>query len=48
LEIGWENDLRYGIATLEQPLPAEKNFTLEQGSTFLISGGSGGINPSDC
>ena len=43
LEIGWENDLRYGIATLEQPLPAEKNFTLEQGSVFLISGGSGGI-----
>jgi NAD(P)-dependent dehydrogenase (short-subunit alcohol dehydrogenase family)/acyl carrier protein len=43
LEIGWENDLRYGIATMEQPLPAEKNFTLEQGSVFLISGGSGGI-----
>jgi malonyl CoA-acyl carrier protein transacylase len=43
MEIGWENDLRYGIATLEQPLPAEKNFTLEQGSVFLISGGSGGI-----
>ena len=43
LEIGWENDLRYGIATLEQPLPAEKNFTLEQGSVFLVSGGSGGI-----
>ena len=43
LEIGWENDLRYGIATLESTLPSEKNFTLEQGSTFLISGGSGGI-----
>ncbi|MGD0879230.1 MAG: SDR family NAD(P)-dependent oxidoreductase, partial [Anaerolineales bacterium] len=43
LEIGWENDLRYGIATLEQPLPEEKNFTLPQGSVFLISGGSGGI-----
>ena len=43
LEIGWENDLRYGIATLEQPLPVEKNFTLPQGSVFLISGGSGGI-----
>jgi malonyl CoA-acyl carrier protein transacylase len=43
LEIGWENDLRYGIATVDQPLPAEKNFTLEQGSVFLISGGSGGI-----
>ncbi len=43
LEIGWENDLRYGIATVEQPLPAEKNFSLEQGSVFLISGGSGGI-----
>jgi malonyl CoA-acyl carrier protein transacylase len=43
LEIGWEKDLRYGIATVEQPLPAEKNFTLAQGSVFLISGGSGGI-----
>jgi NAD(P)-dependent dehydrogenase (short-subunit alcohol dehydrogenase family) len=43
LEIGWENDLRYGIATVEQPLPAEKNFALEAGSVFLISGGSGGI-----
>ncbi len=43
LEIGWENDLRYGIATVEQSLPAEKNFTLEQGSVFLVSGGSGGI-----
>ena len=43
LEIGWENDLRYGIATVEQPLPAEKDFILEQGSVFLISGGSGGI-----
>ncbi len=43
LEIGWENDLRFGIATLEQPLKEQKNFTLEQGSVFLISGGSGGI-----
>ena len=43
LEVGWENDLRYGIATLEQALPAENNFTLEQGSVFLVSGGSGGI-----
>jgi malonyl CoA-acyl carrier protein transacylase len=43
LEIGWENDLRYGIATLESPLPAENNFALEPGSVFLISGGSGGI-----
>ena len=43
VEIGWENDLRYGIATVEQPLPAEKNFALEQGSVFLVSGGSSGI-----
>jgi malonyl CoA-acyl carrier protein transacylase len=43
LEVGWENNLRYGIATLEQPLPSENNFALEQGSVFLISGGSGGI-----
>jgi NAD(P)-dependent dehydrogenase (short-subunit alcohol dehydrogenase family) len=43
LEIGWENDLRYGIAAVEQPLPAEKDFVLEEGSVFLISGGSGGI-----
>ena len=43
LEIGWENDLRYGIATLEHPLPTENNFTLEEGSVILISGGSGGI-----
>jgi NAD(P)-dependent dehydrogenase (short-subunit alcohol dehydrogenase family) len=43
LEIGWQNDLRYGIATVEQPLPVEKDFLLEEGSVFLISGGSGGI-----
>jgi len=43
LEIGWEHELRYGIATLEQPLPAENNFVLDPGSVFLISGGSGGI-----
>ena len=43
LEIGWENDLRYGIATVEQPIPTESTFSLEQGSVFLISGGSGGI-----
>ncbi len=43
LEIGWESDLRYGIATIEQPLPDQPNFTLEQGGVFLVSGGSGGI-----
>ena len=43
LEIGWEKGLRYGIGTVEEPLPAEKNFSLDQGSVFLISGGSGGI-----
>jgi malonyl CoA-acyl carrier protein transacylase len=43
LEIGWEAGLRYGIATVEEPLPTEPNFSLEQGSVFLISGGSGGI-----
>ncbi|KAF0107639.1 MAG: beta-ketoacyl synthase [Anaerolineaceae bacterium] len=43
VEIGWENDLRYGIAAVEEPLPAESNFTLETGSIFLVSGGSGGI-----
>ncbi|HTX89629.1 MAG TPA: SDR family oxidoreductase [Anaerolineales bacterium] len=43
LEIGWENDLRYGIATVEMPLPKEPDFKLENGSVFLISGGSGGI-----
>ncbi|HVM70190.1 MAG TPA: SDR family NAD(P)-dependent oxidoreductase, partial [Anaerolineales bacterium] len=43
LEIGWEAGLRYGIAALETPLPAERNFNLEPGSVFLISGGSGGI-----
>ncbi len=37
------NDLRYGIATVEETLPGENNFTLENGSVFLISGGSGGI-----
>jgi len=43
LEIGWEKNLRYGIATVEEPLPEEKNFTLEKGNVFLISGGAGGI-----
>ncbi len=43
LEIGWEDDLRYGIAAVEQPLPDDRNFSLERGSVFLISGGSGGI-----
>ncbi len=43
LEIGWENDLRYGIATVEESRPAANDFNLEKGSVFLISGGSGGI-----
>jgi malonyl CoA-acyl carrier protein transacylase len=43
LEIGWENDLRYGIATVEDTRPAENDLTLEKGSVFLISGGAGGI-----
>ena len=43
MQVDWEDDLRYGIATLEQPLPELKNFTLEDGSVFLISGGSSGI-----
>jgi NAD(P)-dependent dehydrogenase (short-subunit alcohol dehydrogenase family) len=43
MEIGWEDGLRYGIALVEAPAPQQKNFDLEQGSIFLISGGSGGI-----
>ncbi len=43
VEIGWENDLRYGIATVEEKISKEKDFVLEKGSVILISGGSGGI-----
>jgi malonyl CoA-acyl carrier protein transacylase len=43
LEIGWENDLRYGIATVEESLSQADNFKLEKGNVFLISGGAGGI-----
>jgi malonyl CoA-acyl carrier protein transacylase len=43
VEVGHRDGLRYGIAVVEKPLPAEDNFELAEGSVFLISGGSGGI-----
>ncbi len=43
VEVGWQNNMRYGIATCDQPLPAQAEFSLEKGSVFLVSGGSGGI-----
>ena len=43
VEIGREGDQRFGIAALEQQLPEEPDFSLEAGSVFLVSGGTGGI-----
>jgi malonyl CoA-acyl carrier protein transacylase len=43
VEVGWENDLRYGIAVVDQDLPSDKNYELKAGSVFLVSGGTGGI-----
>jgi malonyl CoA-acyl carrier protein transacylase len=43
VEIGWEGDLRFGIAAIEQALPTEKDFSLKEGSVFVVSGGTGDI-----
>jgi NAD(P)-dependent dehydrogenase (short-subunit alcohol dehydrogenase family)/acyl carrier protein len=42
VEVGWENDLRYGVSLLERPEGAP-DFDLPQGSVFVVSGGSGAI-----
>ena len=43
VEVGWEEGQRFGIAALEQKLPIEPVFSVEAGSVFLVSGGTGGI-----
>ncbi len=43
VEVGWEDGQRFGVAALEQELPAEPDLSIEAGSIFLISGGTGGI-----
>jgi NAD(P)-dependent dehydrogenase (short-subunit alcohol dehydrogenase family)/3-hydroxymyristoyl/3-hydroxydecanoyl-(acyl carrier protein) dehydratase len=43
IEIGWQGELRYGIALIERALPTQGNFAIQPGSVFLVSGGSAGI-----
>jgi malonyl CoA-acyl carrier protein transacylase len=42
-EIGRENDLRYGISLKETQIEPSGQTTLETGSVFVVSGGTGGI-----
>jgi NAD(P)-dependent dehydrogenase (short-subunit alcohol dehydrogenase family)/acyl carrier protein/3-hydroxymyristoyl/3-hydroxydecanoyl-(acyl carrier protein) dehydratase len=42
VEVGWRGQQRFGVATLDQPLP-EDVFDLPEKPVFLVSGGSGGI-----
>ena len=42
VEVGWENELRYGVSLLERPEGAP-DFDLPKGSVFVVSGGSGAI-----
>ena len=41
VEVGWKDDLRFGIALVERPV--EKAVDLAKGSVFIVSGGSAGI-----
>jgi NAD(P)-dependent dehydrogenase (short-subunit alcohol dehydrogenase family)/acyl carrier protein len=48
VEVGWEGDLRFGVALTEQaltgqPLEIESPAELPEGAVFIVSGGSGGI-----
>ncbi|GAP15606.1 polyketide synthase module [Longilinea arvoryzae] len=42
VEVGWEGDLRFGVALVDQALP-EPQTRLPENGVFVISGGSGGI-----
>ena len=43
LEVGWEGDLRFGVALSAQPLATPSKAELPDAAVFVISGGSGGI-----
>ncbi len=43
VEVGWEADLRYTAALMEQPAVSSNVQELKKGSVFVISGGTAGI-----
>ncbi|MCB2180347.1 SDR family NAD(P)-dependent oxidoreductase, partial [bacterium] len=43
VEVGLENGQRFGIIVIEQPWSQSNPRSLEQGSVFLVTGGTGGI-----
>ena len=42
-EIGWEADLRYSAALVDEPAKNVDHQPLEQGTVFLVSGGTAGV-----
>ncbi len=42
-EIGWEADLRYSAALVDEPAKNVDHKPLEQGTVFLVSGGTAGV-----
>jgi malonyl CoA-acyl carrier protein transacylase len=42
-EIGWESDLRYSAALVDEPAKEVDHKPLEQGTVFLVSGGTAGV-----
>jgi malonyl CoA-acyl carrier protein transacylase len=45
-EIGWEADLRFAAALVDQPVVLNEAKNLKEGSTYIVSGGTAGIiNP---
>jgi len=43
VEVGWEGDLRFGIALVPKPLAEPVGVEFPEGSVYLVSGGTGGI-----
>ena len=43
VEVGWEGDLRFGIALVPKPLAEPAGLEIPEGSVYLVSGGTGGI-----
>ncbi|MCJ7823808.1 MAG: phosphopantetheine-binding protein, partial [Anaerolineales bacterium] len=43
VEIGWDGDLRFSIAMMEQPLSEQKGVKLGADDVFLVTGGAGAI-----
>ena len=42
-EIGWEADLRFAVALVDQPVVPTEAKNLKKDSTYIVSGGTAGI-----